>query len=161
MPFLCCFVSRDAIKCQCGSIFRLALAVDSPMTGLAPENRPGPKRKAVFQPSFFTGYVKFQRCTYYPFIHYSWGNHEKPIKHWTCLATPKVFWKVLRSHASLEFLADSAHIKKMSVTGQPVVDFRVSSWVPVNFCITLHSLAIRKDKDRLFHKNSISFQSHC
>ena len=29
----------------------------------APENRPGPKRKVVFQPSIFRGYVSFRECS--------------------------------------------------------------------------------------------------
>ena len=34
------------------------------LTANAPENRPGPKRKVVFQPSIFRCYVSFREGTY-------------------------------------------------------------------------------------------------
>ena len=33
-----------------------------PETNISPENRPGPKRKVVFQPSIFRGHVSFGEC---------------------------------------------------------------------------------------------------
>ena len=34
-----------------------------PETNVAPENRPKPNRKVVFQPSICRGYVSFRECT--------------------------------------------------------------------------------------------------
>ena len=45
-----------------------------PETNVAPENRPKPNRKVVFQPSIFRGYVSLREGFIYIYIYHSHGS---------------------------------------------------------------------------------------
>ena len=57
-------------------------------TANAPVDRPGPKRKIIFQPSIFRCYVSFRECNHWRYTNFSLNHHygeankgRKPLLH--------------------------------------------------------------------------------
>ena len=51
-----------------GLVVRFLRKITLPKTNIAPENRPKPKRKVVFQPSIFRGHVSFREGMHFFFL---------------------------------------------------------------------------------------------